>query len=268
MFDNMIKMGLLRKAYNLDIQECIALAQKSPCRFGTVQGFPVDDIGQIDEYAKRYARHIMQSMPIDKSLFIWANAMFEWRETDYNDAEKEWAGHYKAFMDVGDEEEALFRFWPVVRLYFVTDLDIEKTASVRLLHEQGYSLVQEVKGLSHIFVQKILAENNSIQPTEDAPLKQATSSSESPPPKIDTVTVKAWEEAIAQYEKAQTTRANDALPKRLRAYLAWRSGTPFSELEKDVSNLSRDLKAARTVDAPKLKSLYPSLPNFEGMTGE
>jgi hypothetical protein len=95
--------------------------------------------------------------------------MFAWRNTDGDVEKKNWEKHCKAFLDSGDIEEALFRFWPIVRIYLVTDLEVKKDQAVLLLHEEGYPFVQEVKGLSSALVEKILHESSmpSQKPVEE-----------------------------------------------------------------------------------------------------
>ena len=82
--------------------------------------------------------------------------------------------------------------------------------------------------------------------------------------KLDPIRLAAWEAAVKEYESTHKRRANDALPKRIKVYLRWRTDEPFSNIQKDYpdENLSRLFENAITKDMPKLKGIFPVLPDL------
>ncbi|MDR2489711.1 MAG: hypothetical protein LBD42_09540 [Desulfovibrio sp.] len=170
MFDDWIAMGLLSQAYNLNAIECIELAQRVPCKFGATSHNRAYDLKKIDHHAKEYARKLMGNSDQSATYSIYHLAMNQWRGETHEQAKATWDAGYKFLWDRKVVKEAFGALWPVTRLFFITDLSVDKKQAVLLLAEAGYPLQKEVKGLTKTVVDGILASANPASAPQPQPL--------------------------------------------------------------------------------------------------
>lgn len=187
MFDDWIAMGLLSQAYNLNAIECIELAQRVPCKFGATSHNRAYDLKKIDHHAKEYARKLMGNSDQSATYSIYHLAMNQWRGDTHEQAKATWDAGYKFLWDRKAMKEAFGALWPVTRLFFITDLSVDKKQAVRLLAEAGYPLQNEVKGLTKTVVDGILASVESVSaqpPQRPSTTPEVTKETQPAPPEL------------------------------------------------------------------------------------
>jgi len=173
---------------------------------------------------------------------------------------------------LGGQKEAIFALKFIVDTFFI-DIGtflVDKIQAVHLLDEDKIDFIKGVRGLTKDVVDKILAAKTATrseppQPIESplpetaVPQKGDGATSALP---ISPIAFAAWKKAIDEYEKKHMGRKNDALPRRMRALLRLLTNEFYLTAAEDSPDLSRDRKKAYEEDVPRLKQIFPELPDL------
>jgi hypothetical protein len=190
----------------------------------------------------------------------FANALYARKK--YTEVDSSQLGKEYILVGHGIEQPCMsmeaYRFYDRM---FRESLLIEKFKAIQMLYDWGYPLYIEVKGVSHALVERVVSgnapktdfekalvnDNDEHSPTVPRCAGQEnTESAMNSVNLLDTVTLAAWDGAIAAYETHHMKTANDALPRRMRILLRSLGGDSPAKLLKDNpgANISRDLKQA------------------------
>jgi hypothetical protein len=226
MFDNWIGLGSLAEAYELSVDECTNLAQRVPCNFGPLSSNQPYDLGKIEERARGYARRLAEKRDLSTAQVVYRMALSQW----YKKGLPAW--NEATFRNEWNQgrQEAL---WPIVRLWFILDLKVDKVQAVHALADCPFR--NEVKGLTRAIVGKILA---SAAPAPQSPAGQES-------PAADTALADAQFELGLQDSEIKGLRSEN---KELQSEAAeWK--------DRCLSIKAQEVVPAKTSTPPKRKAL-------------
>lgn len=166
MFDGWIDMGPLAQAFNLTDVQCIELAKRVSWRFGPERDYEEYGLEEIDSHAKAYAHELISNPDQRAAYCVYYRAMNARSGDTHQSIDVAWDAGYKALWDRGEMKEAFAILWPITRLYFIADLQVDRDSAVRFLDKEGYSFQKDVKGLSRAIVDGVLRET-ALAPAED-----------------------------------------------------------------------------------------------------
>ena len=266
---NTIELATLAKAYDLDIFQCIELAKKVDCWSGKKKKIPSSRLDLFEESSRYYAEELINK-PND-AIRMMHGAAICWREGEHETTMQNIIQLYQEYLSVDFDgrdwlnlemkNRAMKLLLPIVRTFFVSQFVVDKLQAVHLLDDNGFSLVQEVRGLSQVTVDKILAAKTA---TSSLPHTVVPGSASEPPqqPTAESASdaIAAWQDAIEAFKLLPDTRDNSALPRRMSLYLQRLQGASHKKLSATNPNLSRDLDDAKKKDIPKLLEINPNLP--------
>lgn len=169
MLNGWIELGLVSQAYGLDAEECIELAQHSSRKYGIFSNNQPYDIKYIDELAKSYARNLLKKSNKQSYFTAYYIAMKGWRNITLEQAKIDFEPLYTTLRKIITPNDLGFNvLWPITRLLFITDLCVNKRQAIQFLYKHGYSLQQEVKGITRSLVENITS-NYATPPEEIQP---------------------------------------------------------------------------------------------------
>jgi len=158
MFDGWIEIGRAAESYTLTADDCIELARNVPCRFGPSFCNKPYDLASLTAMVQERARKMandagQEAMEAARGMIALVQA--EWwgfkKEPGFSALD-----HYESLMRRHESEEACRALWPMVRLFFVLDLKVDKKQAVLALDRAGFPFKTEVKGLSKAYVDRVL----------------------------------------------------------------------------------------------------------------
>lgn len=162
MFDDWINMGLLSQAYGLDADECVNLVQHiQHCKYGPINNNNSYDIKKIDDYAKKYTINLSKNKDKTTIYTIYYIAMVQWRNMSPQQINLEFEQLYKNLRNYNNNEYAFNILWPIIRIFFITNLSVNKKQAIQILYQNGYPLQKEVKGITHTFVSETMTQLSS-----------------------------------------------------------------------------------------------------------
>lgn len=167
---NTLGAGTLAKAYDLDIYQCIDLVKKVDCWSAKNKKLPPSHFNSFEEVSRYYAEQLMGEP--DAAVKMMHGAAIGWREGEATDFIQNEIQRYQEYIFIGFEGEnwidtelknTVFNLiLPIVRIFFISQLSVDKTQAVHLLNEHGFSLIHEVRGLTRAGVEKILAAKMAV----------------------------------------------------------------------------------------------------------
>jgi len=254
---NTIEVGTLAKAYDLNIYQCIDLVQKVDCWSAKNVKQTASNLAKI-EASSRYYAEVLANNPKD-AIRMMHGAAIGWREGEAADFIVEEIQRYQEYLyigfedgnmiDIGLKNEVLNLLLPIVRIFFISQLAVDKIQAVNLLNENGFSLIQEVRGLTKDSVDKILAPktvirsstpvviiDNALEPPQQ-PAVEPTQERNRPD---NTQHIQAWESILPELTGAELTAAKLAIEKwygksHVEAFEAIRPGEKVQEPKNYVS---------------------------------
>lgn len=168
MFNGWIELGLVSQAYGLDAEECIELAQHISRKYGRFSNNQPYDIKYIDELAKSYARNLLKKSNKQSYFIVYYTAMKGWRNITLEQAKIDFEP-LNTILSNNTNDFAFDALWPIARLLFITDISVNKREMIEFLYQNGYSLQQEVKGITRALVEdiisNILSSDVALQPS-------------------------------------------------------------------------------------------------------